>query len=345
MKSKLKLKEVKAVQKEVKANKRQGSARLMDKAFRLPFRPPGYHGKHYRQEPLLSEIRNEVLKALEDADCFVVDNVCRYFFEHYHSKSLNVTEDFPCLAPPGELFWMEMNFSHPEVHPTYPKQWGVAFEAFTWEEWVEFCKEKQPVALESFPIDPTPIRWMLRCCVYCHTHDHLYGPIGNWIFPLDHTGKPITLLVVGREDLGEPHETFLDNTLSVMVFPALLALCFLNCKNVRAEKEPLDPHFAKIYQKKHKKPLMQYKTLKIEGMKSEIRKGSKAAGTGIEKGMHICRGHFKTFTEDKPLFGRVTGRFFFAQHVRGKKEKGVIVKDYDVRAAGDLPMGEGDGKE
>lgn len=45
---------------------------------------------------------------------------------------------------------------------------------------------------------------------------------------------------------------------------------------------------------------------------------------------HWCRGHFKTYTEDAPLFGKYTGTFWWQPQARGKKECGVITKDYSV---------------
>lgn len=44
--------------------------------------------------------------------------------------------------------------------------------------------------------------------------------------------------------------------------------------------------------------------------------------------IHLCRGHFKTFTEEKPLFGKITGRFWWQPSVRGRNKKGVVMKDY-----------------
>lgn len=48
---------------------------------------------------------------------------------------------------------------------------------------------------------------------------------------------------------------------------------------------------------------------------------------------HICRGHFKEYTPEKPLFGisGMHGRFFIPPHMRGDKKNGVVEKDYEVR--------------
>ena len=48
--------------------------------------------------------------------------------------------------------------------------------------------------------------------------------------------------------------------------------------------------------------------------------------------VHICRGHFRHVSEDRPLFGRpgCHGRFWIQAHVRGDKQNGIVVKDYEL---------------
>lgn len=49
-----------------------------------------------------------------------------------------------------------------------------------------------------------------------------------------------------------------------------------------------------------------------------------------EVAFHMCRGHFKTYTEDAPLFGKYAGTFWWQPQARGKAENGTITKDYSV---------------
>jgi hypothetical protein len=50
--------------------------------------------------------------------------------------------------------------------------------------------------------------------------------------------------------------------------------------------------------------------------------------------IHFQLGHFKTYTAEKPLFGHITGRFWWQPHVRGKNKDGIVMKDYVVDARG-----------
>lgn len=47
--------------------------------------------------------------------------------------------------------------------------------------------------------------------------------------------------------------------------------------------------------------------------------------------LHWVRGHFKTFTQERPLFGSVAGTFWWTPRLRGSKKAGVVVKDYVVQ--------------
>jgi len=46
--------------------------------------------------------------------------------------------------------------------------------------------------------------------------------------------------------------------------------------------------------------------------------------------VHMCRGHFKEYTEDHRLFGKYTGLYWWQPYVRGQKE-GIVIKDYEVK--------------
>ena len=50
---------------------------------------------------------------------------------------------------------------------------------------------------------------------------------------------------------------------------------------------------------------------------------------GLQR-VHLCRGHFKEYTNENPLFGKHVGRFWWQPMVRGDKKRGVLNKDYDV---------------
>ncbi len=88
---------------------------------------------------------------------------------------------------------------------------------------------------------------------------------------------------------------------------------------------------SRSFQRRRGRPLTRYWVLDIEPMKRVLTRDGEAQHRGLRHAMHICRGHFKTYTSEAPLFGRVTGTYWWADQVRGWAEEGVVGKDYRVR--------------
>jgi hypothetical protein len=117
-----------------------------------------------------------------------------------------------------------------------------------------------------------------------------------------------------------------------------LALAFnefivlLNCKNVI--ESPVHPGRFKQRNRKRKglRPLVSYKVLKVVKGKTVSRRIDHRGG-GNDKRMHSCRGHYKEYTADKPLFGHTVGRVWCPAHVRGNKKLGAVVKSYEVSSS------------
>lgn len=129
-------------------------------------------------------------------------------------------------------------------------------------------------------------------------------------------------------DVGDGEEKYNIVTLSI---PALYSIMLLNCKNIRLEEEP----GAKMKRmlNKHKKDSRKkevYKVLVIDAMKPKSRSDHESVETGIKRSFHVCRGHLRTYTEEKPLFGKYSGTYFIPAHVRGDKEIGEVEKDYKI---------------
>ena len=107
-----------------------------------------------------------------------------------------------------------------------------------------------------------------------------------------------------------------------------LANAFAHCKNVELIDQPLTRQQRR---RKERKGETFYKVLAIEPFNKQKRNvNSGSSGNEADRRLHICRGHFATYTEDKPLFGKYAGTFWIPMHVRGNKAAGEIVKDYKI---------------
>lgn len=63
------------------------------------------------------------------------------------------------------------------------------------------------------------------------------------------------------------------------------------------------------------------KIIKTEGNVDEV---------GLKRALHICRGHFKNYSNGKGLFGKYKGLYWWDMNLRGNSENGTVVKDYKV---------------
>lgn len=113
----------------------------------------------------------------------------------------------------------------------------------------------------------------------------------------------------------------------------LLAFTFANCCNVKLEDatEELQP-IPKI-RRRLKIPEVKRYTLNIAGHISRPSREYTKGPQGVMP-FHLCRGHFATYTADRPMFGnpKLIGRYWHPPHIKGKKENGEIIKDYAITA-------------
>jgi hypothetical protein len=110
----------------------------------------------------------------------------------------------------------------------------------------------------------------------------------------------------------------------------IMALNLLSCKNVTRIPHLIPPRLIKKKEKKGKPYFEKFYTLQIEPMTKILATEGRAGETGIKQALHICRGHFKTY-EEKPLFGKFQGTYWWPAHARGSIEIGRIKKDYEIK--------------
>ena len=105
---------------------------------------------------------------------------------------------------------------------------------------------------------------------------------------------------------------------------------FCHCRNIDYYEISEPEKLRKANIKRGKIPQETYKVLDIGGLKKQAKSNSKNESEEVKTALHICRGHFKTFTEDNPLLGRHTGTYWWPMHKRGSEKNGKINKDYRI---------------
>jgi hypothetical protein len=154
---------------------------------------------------------------------------------------------------------------------------------------------------------------------------HQWAQPGHYIAYLDDRGHliPKTAYVVTTPT----HDTDESETNALFLFmnPLILTLGLLNCKNVNTRVIPNSGAQKKKYRRVGS-PNIVRRTLVVKPAGAQYDdSGNK---TGQKMPWHMCRGHFKTFTDEAPLFGRITGTYWWNAQVRGKKNRGEVHKDY-----------------
>jgi hypothetical protein len=109
-----------------------------------------------------------------------------------------------------------------------------------------------------------------------------------------------------------------------------MSLLLLDCKNIATEKVHPPEKLNRKRRMLKKQPLFTYHTLVI---KPTGKRQESIPKHLWENRIHLCRGHFKTYTKEKPLFGHITGRYWWQPSVRGRNREGIVMKDYQVQTA------------
>lgn len=109
-----------------------------------------------------------------------------------------------------------------------------------------------------------------------------------------------------------------------------MAISFMHCKNVVQYDATDTEGPSDKWRRRQRAPVIRYHVLDINPMKEVLRTEGGVETNGLKKALHICRGHFATYTAEKPLFGNFVGTVWKPAHVRGDIKQGAVVKDYSV---------------
>lgn len=317
-------------------------ATLLDKIMRSGFRRGHLEGDRFRP---YSDCHTEWLEAVaEKGEVFEIDNVLTYYHQQAKPKGWPF-DDFPTLAPPFELFWMEgrgVSLGKGES----PAGWeltriGLAVLALGPHQITMESLEAWGLK-HAWPVVPY---WVMCMMPF---GEHLNGTITWWgerTMGLTAEGKVCRLadgsqLCVDQLDHHWPNKETREEGLCLLETvcqPFLLAISFLHCKNVHVvPTAPIPPKIARAHRRRTGRELIRSKTLVIEPMRKVLEREGDATRTGLRKALHICRGHFKDYREGRGLFGSVHGLWWWEHHLRGSGEEGVQLKSYSVRS----PKGE-----
>lgn len=120
------------------------------------------------------------------------------------------------------------------------------------------------------------------------------------------------------------------NPLPMHMHTINIVLKLLTCKNV--ELEQINPHekLNKIRLKRGKLPHYSYSVLTVNPFGNKKHYTANRLDDHHNR-IHFQRGHFKHFSDDKPLFGKLSGIYWWQPHLRGQNKDGFVDKEYHIK--------------
>lgn len=112
-----------------------------------------------------------------------------------------------------------------------------------------------------------------------------------------------------------------------------LVMAFMNSRNASFEAYPAVGHGADRRGNWHLNPDMRYKVLHINPVAASGTRGHEPIARGNPyQPARLVRGHFTTYTPERPLFGKPwgAGTFWIGPHVAGNPDFGLVIKDYHI---------------
>ena len=264
----------------------------------------------------------------------LIDNVASYMLTGTDQEYWDLEKHFPNMSPPFSACWFEYKMPT-KVHS---KERGDTDLSNVIPHGrcglLMFAPGRDEVTLAPDSDDELPesVKWVLTFEMFLDLGERnctAQGPHGTWFVFIDAEGQIVNTPLF--QGFHEPEQTQVVQDMMTFIHPALLAISFMHCKNVTLEHNEVPPKLAKKYERNHGVKPTAYKTLVIEPLKEILRREGRSGEVGLQKAMHICRGHFKDYRQGAGLFGKYHQLVWHPSVVRGSKKGEVPPREIEVR--------------
>lgn len=259
------------------------------------------------------------------------------------------------LLPPGNVDLLSCNA--PWAHPPYPLTILVSDDN----------DEHTALFVEQYPVDPnSTVKWQAKAVLMTYAPEgRIAAPVAIDSFeqredgvtydtsvdPDKMTGEQKAelnteltelfnatariLLESGNQVVKDHIEDRMMRTrsfLGVLLYEVVTAFALMGCRNIDLRDTPPSRQVRRAAARAGLPAPFTVKTLVVRPLARRKQTDSDAPpnNDAVPIALHWVRGHFKTFTAEKPLLGRATGTFWWTPHLAGSKEAGVVVKDYKI---------------
>lgn len=287
---------------------------------------------HFVPERLIGEWQKIVQRthqtlAWPELPVLLIDNVADYFYSS-EQEYWDLRDHFPNLAPPYPVFWAE----HRMVTKIHSAECG--------DTNIGALVPRGRIGMLIHGIDPKDARgeipentrWVLWCELFVDYNQPgvtAMGPHGSVFLCLDEHG-----VIIERpwmQTLADEMDAHIMRGYMTFFNPCFLAMSFLHCKNVTVVENEVPKPLAKKYRARTGVQPCRYKTLIIEPLKQILRREGGSDRVGVQKALHICRGHFRDYREGRGLFGKYHQLVWTPSVVRGSKGTSVPPREIEVK--------------
>ena len=264
-----------------------------------------------------------------------ISNVVSWFYEVNSQEVYNLYTDFPVLLSP----WSDAiyHFTLPARSNSEGKIIALPTRGMSFQVTIAnmpLDTDEDRAAARAFMMasenctDMLEPRWVQRCEIRMHGESRM---LGGMSLVLDEQGAMVADSV--PLTTGHPSLKTNENVRAFVygaMYPVALAISLTHCRNVEVRDRPVSRQVRRMAERKGQ-PVIVYKELVIDAFRKQVRYETQGdGGNEIKRALHICRGHFATYGDHNPLFGKYTGTFWRPMHVRGHKEIGEVKKTYKV---------------
>jgi hypothetical protein len=335
-------------------------ARLFDRLIANGFKvPPSVRRDHpdfVRAIPQLFE------KDKNDITLVQMDSVGRWMFSESEKDHWTLGKDIPYVRSPFERAFYEVRL--PRVmrnragsYRDTRDWWGFYLRVHERESYMDWMLKRSgdpppERSLADRLYDPRidEAKWIQEAVMFWELENRkgtVYGPLATWFMPVMEDGTPVkaengvglskVIPLISQEEFritAAPNGVFDENVVGQEFAPFMdvvwMTISLMHCKNTNLVENSPPEKLSKKWRKKTGKPLKRFYTLEVKPM--GVRKnGSASGGEGKGVALHRRRGHFKNFSEEKPLFGKYVGTWWWGERMVGSLGYGEVEKDYSVK--------------
>jgi hypothetical protein len=245
---------------------------------------------------------------VQQARVIVADNVARYYYEENPQERWDLN-DFPCLAPPFDHFWIEWvnpkRIWSAEAGETIMPELARGLSAIqvrkmTAFEIYDLLRRDQKVFQDQVP------QWVLRVLPWCKLDARpvIDGPAYALLIPLDQAGraligkngKPLGIAETTAPLAAYDSATF-EGRFAAQIYPGLLALSFMHVKNCAVLDNLPPPKLSRLHQIKTGRALKRYSTILIKATRRATGQ-TRASHAGNSSPFDIRRGFFRHYGQE-----------------------------------------------